>query len=190
MRVTSEVPGPVQDARWEGRSTAVGLLRELLTPCAPSGMLRLVVQRLSLVEHGRPAGEHEVISSVADVDGNLVAVPLRESVRADRDRADAVDAAIAKLRQDLAADGLIDVAGLEVIIDADGTEQVRIARDLTVAPRDLRDGDPFDAVHDGDHHIARHAPVLEDLRDRLAEQSTSTLRRAWESLQDVLRRLR
>ncbi|PZP16356.1 MAG: hypothetical protein DI611_06930, partial [Brachybacterium faecium] len=87
-------------------------------------------------------------------------------------------------------DGLIDVAGLEVIIDADGTEQVRIARDLTVAPRDLHDGDPFDTVHDGDHHITRHAPALEDLRDRLAEQSTGPLRRAWESLQDVLRRLR
>ncbi|MCT1430375.1 hypothetical protein M3G50_06355 [Brachybacterium muris] len=188
--MTSEEPGPVQHAPWQGRSVAVAQLRELLTPCAPSGMLRLVVQRLSLVEHGRPAGEHEVISSVADVDGNLVAVPLRESVRADRGRADAVDAAIAQLRQDLAADGLIDVSGLEVIIDADGTEQVRIARDLEVAPSDLHDGDPFDTVHDGDHHITRHAPALEDLRDRLAEQSTSPLRRAWESLQDVLRRLR
>lgn len=180
----------MQDAVWQGRSASVARLREVLIPCAPSGMLRLVVQRLALTEKGTPAGEHEVISSVADVDGNLVAVPLRESVRADRGRAHAIDAAIAQLRQDLVADGTGDVDSLEIIVDADGTEQVRIARDLEVSPRDLYDGDPSDVVHDGDHHIARHAPALEDLRDRLAEQSSSPLRRVWDSFQDLLRRLR
>lgn len=182
--------GPRQDVLWQGRSAAVAQLRAVLTPCAPSGMLRLVVQRLSLCEQGAQVGEHEVIASVADVDGNLVAVPLRESVRAEQDRADAVDAALAQLRQDLAEDGLGDVGSLEVIMDADGTDQVRIVRDLRVSPRDLYDGDPRDAVHDGDHHIARHAPALEDLRDRLAEQSTTPLQRVWASVQDLLRRLR
>lgn len=188
--MTSEEPAPGQDVLWQGRTTAVRRLRDVLTPCAPSGVLRLVVQRIHLHEQGRPAGEHEVISSVADIDGNLVAVPLRRTVRSDEDRGAAVDAAIATLREDLAADGISGVGSIEVILDADGTDRVRLARGLDLSPSDVQDGGPHLALRDGDHHIRRDAPALEDLRDRFAGEPAGPLRRAWSAVTDLLGRRR
>ena len=188
--VTSQEPAPGQYVLWQGRTAAPGRLRDVLGPCAPSGVLRLVVQRIALHDQGRPAGEHEVISSVADVDGNLVAVPLRQAVRADQGRAAALDEAFAMLRRDLAEDGLPDVDAIEVVLDADGTDRVGIALALDVSPREVQGEDVHDAVHDGDHHIARHAPALEDLRDRLAEETVGPLQRGWDALMDLLRRIR
>lgn len=187
MAVTSEEPSTPGGTAWQGSSPAVELLRGVLSPCAPGGELRLVAQWLALHEEGLPAGEHEVLSCVADVDGNLVAVPLRATVRADPGRARSVDAALAQIREDLAAQGLVDVDSLEVVLDADGTHRVLFVPDVEVSPAEAQACPPHDAVHDGDHHIAHRAPELEDLRDRLAEGARGPLARAWEALLGLLR---
>src|SRR5699024_5107287 len=75
--MTSAGPVEGEHTAWDGESSAVQDLRDLLVPLAPEGALRIVLQRLALHESSRPVGEHEVLDVVADVEGNLVSVPLR-----------------------------------------------------------------------------------------------------------------
>src|SRR5690625_1649536 len=77
--MTSAGPVEGEHTAWDGESSAVQDLRDLLVPLAPEGALRIVLQRLALHESSRPVGEHEVLDVVADVEGNLVSVPLRRS---------------------------------------------------------------------------------------------------------------
>lgn len=167
---------------WGGTSPAGEELRALLVSLAPEGALRLIVQRLALHEHGRHVGEHEVIDSVADVEGNLVSVPLGGRVQADPPLAEAVEEAVARLRQDVLGSGVEGVDSLEVILDADGSQQVRIAVGLDVTPAEAEGSPPHPAVHSGAHHIRQHAPALDELRDRLAGPEPGVLRRIWDWL--------
>src|SRR5690625_1962211 len=89
--MTSAGPVEGEHTAWDGESSAVQDLRDLLVPLAPEGALRIVLQRLALHESSRPVGEHEVLDVVADVEGNLVSVPLRGRVREDPPLARALD---------------------------------------------------------------------------------------------------
>ncbi|MGY5765742.1 hypothetical protein ACXET9_11125 [Brachybacterium sp. DNPG3] len=166
---------------WDGLSPACDVLRDLLQPVAPSGTLRLVVQRLRLRE---PAGEHEIIDAIVDVDGNLVAIALREAVRADAESARGLDAALATLRADIeeGPDGIRGVEGLEVVLDADGRTAVGLAFDLDLSADEIASTGSHPALHDGAHHVRHSAPQLEDLRERLAPPEPGVLRRLWEAL--------
>lgn len=190
MPVTDEETLHGESVPWDGGTAAVQDIRELLAPCAPAGVLRIVLQHLVLREEGAATGGLEIISSVVDVDGNLVAVPLRDQVRSDPERAAALDAAVDRLRDELRRQGVPAVDSLEVVLDSDGLHQVLIAADLQVSEQEARAADHHHAVHDGDHHIAHHAPVLEDLRDRLTAPRPGLASRWWTSLTELVERLR
>lgn len=181
-------PSGGDHTRWNGDTPAVGDLREMLVLLAPEGALRVIFQRLSLREQGRLVGEHEVIDVIADVEGNLVSVPLTGRVRADPPLARALDEAADRLRGDIAASGADGVDSIEVVLDADGTRQVYIATGLDVTPAEAEERPPHPAVHNGAHHITHYAPVLDDLRDRLAEPPAGPMRRLWDALTDWARR--
>lgn len=186
--MTSGEPSAGDHVPWDGASSAVDDLREMLVALAPEGALRVILQRVALHEQGRPVGEHEVIDVVADVEGNLVSVPLTGRVRADPPLARALDDAVDRLRRDIAGSGAEGVDSVEVILDADGRGQVQIAVGLDVTPAEAEDRPPHPAVHNGAHHITHYAPVLDDLRDRLAEPPAGTVRRLWDALTGWARR--
>lgn len=180
--MTSAGPVEGEHTAWGGESSAVQDLRGLLVALAPEGALRIVLQRLALHESSRPVGEHEVLDVVADVEGNLVSVPLTGRVREDPHLAEALDEAVTRLRHDVLASGAEGLDSLEVILDADGNQQVRIAFGLDVTPAEAEGSPPHPAVHGGAHHITQHAPALDELRDRLAEPGPGPLRRIWRTL--------
>lgn len=180
--MTSGEPSAGDHVPWDGASSAVDDLRELLVALAPEGALRVILQRVALHEQGRAVGEHEVIDVIADVEGNLVSVPLTGRVRSDPPLARALDEAVDRLRHDIARSGVEEVDSIEVILDTDGRDQVRIAIGLDVTPAEVADRPPHPAVHDGAHHITHYAPVLDDLRDRLAEPPPGPVRRLWRAL--------
>ena len=153
--MTSAGPVEGEHTAWDGESSAVQDLRDLLVPLAPEGALRIVLQRLALHEH-----EHEVLDVVADVEGNLVSVPLRGRVREDPPLARALDETVTRLRHDVLDSGAEGLDSLEVILDADGSQQVRIAFGLDVTPAEAEGSPLHPAVHGGAHHITQHAPVL------------------------------
>lgn len=184
--MTSGDPVVGQHFPWDGDSPAVEDIRGILAVLAPEGCLRLVLQRLALHEHGRPVGEHEVIDAVADVDGNLVSVPLTVRVRVDPPVARAVDEAVARLRRDVLRSGVDGIDSISLILDADGRREVQIAFGLDVTPAEAQDRPAHPAIHDGAHHITHHAPALDDLRDRLAQPALSPWRRVWGLLRGLL----
>lgn len=162
---------------WEGTSPAVERIRDALIPHASAGALRVVLQQLALHEEGRAVGTHEVIDTIVDVGGNLVVVPIADTVRADPGSCAALDRALAHLRTDLEAGPGTAVDSLEVIIDADSTRRVRFTLSVEVSPEEVAGRPPHPALHDGRHHIVHHAPSLEDLRDRLAAPPPGMLQR-------------
>lgn len=167
---------------WDGSPQAVAAIREVLIEHASTGTLRLVLQQLTLHEEGREAGRHETIDAISDVGGNLVTIPLAATVRADAGSSTRLDAALAQLRADIAAELEVAVDSLEVILDADGRQAVHIALTVEVSPQDVADGSVHPALHDGAHHIAHQSHALDDLRDRMAQAPTGPLRRAWDAL--------
>ena len=170
---------------WDGSPRAVARLREAVMPHAAVGVLRVVLQQLVLHEEGREAGRHEVIDEIVDVGGNLVASPMRESVRADPAASVALDGALAQLRADISAELHATVDSLEVVLDRDGRHEVRLLLSAEVSPRELAEGPAPEALHDGDHHIRHQSPALEELRDRLAVPS-GPLRRVLDGLRERL----
>src|SRR5690625_439541 len=164
--------GPVEGEHtaWDGESSAVQDLRDLLVPLAPEGAVRIVLQRLALHESSRPVGEHEVLDVVADVEGNLVSVPLRGRVREDPPLARALDETVTRLRHDVLDSGAEGLDSLEVILDADGSQQVRIAFGLDVTPAEAEGSPLHPAVHGGAHHITQHAPVLRSEERRVGKE--------------------
>ena len=152
---------------WDGTSAAVGTIRDLLVVQASTGVLRLVLQQLTLREHGREVGVHESMDAIVDVGGNLVVVPIGRSVRADPAVSARLDAALAQLRDELRADLGAPVDSLEMVSDADGTRRVMLLLHAEVSPQEIADG-THPALHGGAFHIRHHAPALEDLRDRLS----------------------
>jgi hypothetical protein len=179
---------PVGDhVTWDGSSRAVDEIRDLVIGHASAGTLRIILQQLTLREGGRAVGVHEVIDAVTDVGGNLVTIPLIEAVRADVESSTRLDAAIARLRADIAADVEAEVDGLEVVLDGDRRRQVRIVLALEISPEDVSGGHVHPALHDGAHHIHHHAPVLDDLRDRLSGPPPSMPRRVWDALREQAR---
>lgn len=175
--MTSAGPVEGEHTAWDGQSSGVQDLRDLLVALAPEGAVRIVLQRLALHEGSRPVGELEIIDAVTDVGGNLVSVPLRGRVREDPLLARALDEAVTRLRHDVLAGGAEGLDSLEVILDADGGQQVRIAVGLDVTPAEAEGSPPHPAVHGGAHHITQHAPALDELRDRLAGPQPGPLRR-------------
>lgn len=186
----TRVDRPVGDrAAWDGSPEAVAALRDVMVEHASTGTLRLVLQQLTLREAGREIGRHEVIDAISDVGGNLVAVPLAPAVRADASSSQRLDAAIARLRADIAAElGAAD--SLEVVLDADGRRAVHLVLRLDVTPQEVADGAALPALRDGAHHIAHQSHALDDLRDRMAEPAPGPLRRAWDAVTAPLRRAR
>lgn len=172
---------------WDGTSPAVESIRDAVIEHTAAGALRLVLQRLTLHREGRPAGTHEVIDAIVDVGGNLVVMPLAETVRADPASSSALDTGFARLRADLEADLGTTVDSLEVITNADGTRQVRFVLSVDVSPEEVTGRPPHPAVHDGRHHISHHAPALDDLRDRMAGPPPGLLRRLRDRLAGLRR---
>lgn len=172
---------------WDGRSSAPAAIHDLLAPFAPERALRVVLQQITLRETGREAGGHEVIDAVVDVGGVLVALALRDAVRADQGVSARLDAEIERLRGDITTELGVAVDGLEVLLDADGARRVRIALHLELTPADFAGGAAPPALHDGAHHAAHSAPALDELRDRVAAPQRAPLRRLLRSLHGRLR---
>jgi hypothetical protein len=162
---------------WDGSPRALARLREAVTPHAPVGVLRVVLQQLVLHEEGREVGRHEVIDAILDVGGNLVAVPMRESLRADAAASAALDGALAQLRADIAEELGAAPDSLEAVLDRDGRREVRLMLAAEVSPAELAQQPAPDLLHDGDFHVRHSAPALDELRDRLAAPPQSPLRR-------------
>lgn len=190
--MTSTEPTGGEHVRWYGSPAILTELRDLLIAHASEGTLRIVLQQLALREGGqdgrREAGSHEVIDAVVDVGGILVAIDVGESVREDQRAAARLDAALSRLRADVAAEMGARPEGLEVVIDGDGRREVRIAFALEISPQEVAGHPVHPALHDGAHHIRHEAPALDDLRDRLAPPPPSLLRRGWDALRGRSRR--
>ena len=182
--------GDVESVRWTGSPSAVAAIRDALIVHSSAGALRLVLQQLTLRERGEVVGSHEVIDGVIDVDGNLVVVPIAESVRADPDTSAALDAALARLRAEISAELGAVPDSLEVVIDADRTRRVLVVPSFDVSPARVTGPPPHPALHDGRHHIVHHAPALDELRDRLAPPSPGLLARLRDALARGARRTR
>ena len=174
---------------WDGGGSDLAALREMLFAHAPAGALRMVVQQLTLHEHGKRTGVHEVIDAITDVGGNLVAIPLVEAVRADPVSA-RLDVVLQRLRSEITAELGTAPDSLEVVIDADGSRQVLLVLAAEVAPAEVSGGSTHPALHDGRHHVLHHAPALDELRDRLAGPPSTPLRRIWDAVTGRLRRSR
>lgn len=162
---------------WDGSSPAVELIRDAVFPHVSAGALRVVLQQLALRDEGGAAGTHEVIDAIVDVGGNLVVMPIAEAVRADPESSSALDAALARLREELSADLGTRVDSLEVIMNADTTRRVRFMLSVDVSPEEVTGRPPHPALHDGRHHISHHAPALDELRDRMATPPPGLLQR-------------
>lgn len=160
--------GEARHVLWDGEDPAVHRLRAVLAPFLPNGTVRVVLQQLRLHEHGRLDAIHELIDVIVDVEGNLVVMALGETVRGDAAAAARLDAELAAVRAALDAHGLVGCDSLEIVLDADGSEQVLLAFGLELAAQDL-DERP-EALHGGEHHVAQHSAELDDLRDRLDAQ--------------------
>lgn len=173
---------PDRDVPWDGSSPAVEALRAALEVAAPPGTLRLVSQRIRVHERGAPAGVHEIIDAVADVQGNLVALVLLDRIDADPELRARVDSAWAQLRADLEVDGLVGADSVEVILDADGTSQVRLALGLDVELEELTRPNPHFALHHGGWHARHASPELEALREALEPMERGFLGRLWDRL--------
>lgn len=174
---------PVGDpVAWDGQSSSLAEIEQVLAPVTPTGTLRLVLQRLALHEAGEPAGEHAVLDAVTDVGGNLVVVPLQGRVREDAALAQDLEEAVRTLREDLAASGTVGVDALEVVLDADGARQVLVGFGLELTGEEATGSPRHPAVHDGAHHITYDAPALDDLRDRLRPPEPGPLGRLWRRL--------
>ncbi|WP_193105060.1 hypothetical protein [Brachybacterium sp. FME24] len=186
--MTSAEPTGPDYATWQGSSKALVEIGDLLVAYVPEGTLRVLLQQLTLHEGTREVGTHEVIDAVTDVGGNLVTFPLVDAVRADDRTSSRLDAAIARLRSDIAEETRAQVEGLEVTIDGDGSRRVRIAFALEISPQDLIDDPAHPALRDGAHHVRHDAPTLDDLRDRLAGPAPSLLQRGWEAVRGWVRR--
>lgn len=152
-------------------------IRDALIVHSSAGALRLVLQQLTLREHGDVVGSHEVIDGIVDVDGNLVVMPLAEAVRADPATSTALDAALVRLRGEISAELGSAPDSLEVVIDADRTRRVLVVLTMEVSPADVTGPPPHPALHDGRHHIVHHAPALDELRDRMAPPPPGLLAR-------------
>lgn len=160
--------GEARHVRWDGEDPAVHRLRAVLAPFLPNGTVRVVLQQLRLHEHGRFEAIHELIDVIVDVEGNLVVMALGETVRGDAAAAARLDAELAAVRAALDAQGLEGRDSLEIVLDADGSEQVLLAFGLELAAHDLDEWP--EALHGGEHHVAQHSSELDDLRDRLDAQ--------------------
>ncbi len=174
---------------WTGSPRTVQAIRDLLIVHASPGVLRLVLQQLTLREDGRAVGRHEIIDAVSDVGGNLVSIPIVAAVRADPTASSQLDAALAALRADIAAQIGSEVDSLEVITTADGRREARFTACVEVSPEDLERRPAHPALHGGPHQITHQAPELDALRDLLAEPEHGRLRRTWDGTCERVRRL-
>src|SRR5699024_6696530 len=111
-------PGPVEGEHtaWDGGSSAVQGLRALLVPLAPGGTVRVGLRPPRRTESSRPAGDREVHGVFADVEGNLVSVPLRVRVREASPLAWALDETVTRLCHDVLDSGAEGLDILEVIL--------------------------------------------------------------------------
>lgn len=177
---SSSTPGSSphgESVTWTSSPSAVVAIRDALIVHSSAGALRLVLQQLTLREHGDVVGSHEVIDGIVDVDGNLVVMPLAEAVRADPATSTALDAALVRLRGEISAELGSAPDSLEVVIDADRTRRVLVVLTMEVSPADVTGPPPHPALHDGRHHIVHHAPALDELRDRMAPPPPGLLAR-------------
>ncbi|HIY22884.1 MAG TPA: hypothetical protein H9837_01040 [Candidatus Brachybacterium merdigallinarum] len=189
--MTSGNPSEPSAFAWDGSPSATRELEALLSGIAPPGTLRLVVQSLLLREAGDPVGEHRVVDALADIDGNIVAVPLRGVVRADPGRTAALTEILGRLRRDLEQAGHEDADGIEVVLDRDGSRSITVTRGLELAPAEVDASPAPQEIHDGAHHLRFDAPALEALRDqRVQEASAGPLHRLLAAVRVFAERLR
>lgn len=163
-------------------------LRDALDGVAPPHTVRYVLQRVDLVEQGRPAGTHDVIDAILDCDGNLVRLSLRDAIARDRAAAAAVGTSRARVDAWLDAHDAAARDVTEIVMDADGGHEVRVAFDVEVSPAEALAEPAHPAIHDGTYHATHRAPDLDALRDRLEAERQGRLPRAWQRLRAALSR--
>lgn len=138
------------------------------------------------MERGADVGSHLVVCAVLNAGGNLVPMSLTSTLARKPEEAAAVEAAFAHIEAALDGDGALGRDTTEVVMDADGAEEVRIGFGVEVAPSEVDQEPQHPAVHDGDYHATHRAPDLEDLRDRLHEASRPMMLRWWDRLRAAL----
>ena len=182
-RLPRDVSVPV-----DGDVDGLDQLRAALDAVAPPHAVRYVLQRLGLTEAGRPAGAHEVIDALLDCEGNMVVMPLADALEAAPEAQGEVTAARERIDAWLDEHDAAGRDATEVVLDADGAGEVRIAFGLEVSPAEATAVPAHPAVHDGAYHATHLSPDLDALRDRLLEESLGRRRRLWRRLRTAITR--
>lgn len=182
-RLPRDVSVPV-----EGQVDGLDALRAALDAVAPQHAVRYVVQRLALTDAEGPAGAHDTIDALLDCEGNMVVMPLAEALDAAPDARRAAVAARARIDAWLDEHDAAGRDATEIVLDADGGQEVRVAFGLEVSPAEAAAVPAHPAVHDGAYHATHLSPELDALRDRLLEGSLGTAERLWRRVRSAITR--
>lgn len=172
----------------DGEVDGIDALRTALDAIAPSHAVRYVVQRLALTESGRPAGELDVVDALLACEGNVVVLRLAGALAQDPEAARAVAQARRRIDAWLDAHDAAGREATEIVLDADGGHEVRVAFDLDVSPAEATERPAHPAVHDGTYHATHRSPDLDALRDRLADAERTRVQRIWSRLRAAITR--
>lgn len=161
----------------EGDVDGMPALRRAVAAVSPTGVIRTIAVRAALVRGTESVGCHRLLEVVVDADGNPAALSLQDALRADPVAARRIERALDVVDAWLDAEGYAGRDVTEVVLDADGAQEVRVAFGVEIAPEDVATSPTHPSVHDAKHHLMHRAPDLEALRDRLRVRRTPRLRR-------------
>lgn len=169
---------------------ALDALRIALDRAQVPGVVRYVVLRASACAGGGRA--RQSVEAIVDTGGNLVVLSV-----ADRwGRIDGVqmasETAIAAIDAHVAAQAGLNPGACvplrEIVLDADGGGEVRVAHQLLLTDDDIDGAERHPALHDARFHLHHRAPDIDALRDRLQRARMTWRQRCARRLSELLRR--
>lgn len=152
-------------------------LRELLRTIKPGGTLRCVVVEIVPTLGGRGTDRCRILDAVLDVDGNLMTMALGGEATTPPGAQAAINATLDDIGAELDRLGWEGRDGFEVILDADGGQELRLVLGVEVSREELLEVPRPPTIHDGSHHVHHRAFELDALRDRVRDQRLHPVRR-------------